>query len=571
MTRTSRTGWKSLPAERSLSAATDAGALHGLETFVQMIVPAQDGFSAEAFTIEDKPRFPWRGLMLDVSRHWMPVAVVERNLDGMAAVKMNVFHWHLSDDQGFRVESRRFPKLQQLASDGHFYTQAEVRQVIAYAEDRGIRVVPEFDIPGHTTALLTAYPELASAPGPYQIERTWGIFKPTLDPTREATYTFLDAFIGEMAALFPDPYFHIGGDEVDDTQWKASASIQAFAARHGFKTSDDLQAYFNRRVQVLVRKHGKIMMGWDEILHEGIPKDVVIQSWRGQESLAAAAKQGYRGILSFGYYLDHMRPASFHYLNDPEPADLSPSDSSRVMGGEACMWNEYTSPETVDSRIWPRAGAIAERLWSPAETKDIPSLYNRLALLSRSLEWLGVRNRSNYGPMLDRLAGGANTEPVRIVADAVEALGGDDRYKSRSYTNLTPLNRLADAARPESETVREMEGLARTGSDPAVVRMTLTEWSRSADLLKTLPPDDFLAAEVRTVAQDLAVVGSIGLRALDYLESQKRVSENWITEQKHVLDGLDTTKAEVRLAAARPVRILLDALTRAPHSAAVRR
>ncbi len=189
-------------------------------------------FQAPAVHIEDHPRFPWRGLMMDVSRHWMPVDVVKRNLDAMAAVKLNVFHWHLSDDQGFRVESKRFPKLQELGSDGNFYTQDEIRQVVEYARARAIRVVPEFDIPGHTTSWFVGYPELASAPGPYKIERTWGIFQPTMNPAREETYQFLDAFIGEMAALFPDPYFHIGGDEVEETQWKQSASIQAFAREH---------------------------------------------------------------------------------------------------------------------------------------------------------------------------------------------------------------------------------------------------------------------------------------------------------------------------------------------------
>jgi len=200
-----------------ISAVTVVGALRGLETFAQLIAPGADGFEAPAIHIEDQPRFPWRGLMLDVSRHWMPVAVIERNLDAMAAVKLNVFHWHLADDQGFRVESKRFPRLHQLGSDGKFYTQDEVRHVVSYARDRGIRVIPEFDIPGHTTSWFAGYPELASAPGPYTIERKWGIFKPTMDPSQEETYSFLDAFIGEMAALFPDPYFHIGGDEVEDT------------------------------------------------------------------------------------------------------------------------------------------------------------------------------------------------------------------------------------------------------------------------------------------------------------------------------------------------------------------
>ena len=173
----------------------------------------------------------------------------KRNLDGMAAVKLNVFHWHLSDDQGFRVESKRFPKLQQLGSDGLYYTQEQIRDVIAYARDRGIRVVPEFDMPGHTTSWLVGYPQLASAPGPYQIERNWGVFDPTMDPTRESTYQFLDAFIGEMAALFPDAFFHIGGDEVTGKQWKSSARIRAFMRKNRLKSTDELQAYFNRRLQ----------------------------------------------------------------------------------------------------------------------------------------------------------------------------------------------------------------------------------------------------------------------------------------------------------------------------------
>src|SRR5580692_8873372 len=198
------------PKQAHLSAANPLGVLRGLETFRQLVVSGE----IPAVDIQDRPRFPWRGLHLDVARHWMPVEVVKRNLDGMAAVKLNVFHWHLSDDQGFRVESKRFPKLQQQGSDGNFYTQAEIRDIVAYARERGIRVVPEFDIPGHSLSWLVGYPELAAAAGPFEIGRHFGVFDPVLDPTRDETYTFLDGFIGEMAALFPDPFFHVGGDEV---------------------------------------------------------------------------------------------------------------------------------------------------------------------------------------------------------------------------------------------------------------------------------------------------------------------------------------------------------------------
>src|SRR5438876_2946867 len=218
-----------------LTAATPLGALNGLQTFLQLVAATPKGFAAPGITIHDKPRFVWRGLMIDSSRHFVPLDVLKRNLDGMSAVKLNVLHWHLSDNQGFRVESKKFPKLHELGSDGLYYTQEEVRDVIAYARERGIRVVPEFDIPGHSTAWFVGYPELASGPGPYQIERRWGIFDPAIDPTQEKTYKFLDEFIGEMAKLFPDQYFHIGGDEVNGKQWDANPKIQQFMRAHGIK------------------------------------------------------------------------------------------------------------------------------------------------------------------------------------------------------------------------------------------------------------------------------------------------------------------------------------------------
>jgi len=206
------------PEGALLKAAAVDGALHGLETFAQLVQPGATGFQAPAVRIDDRPRFPWRGLLMDVSRHWMPVEVVERNLDAMAAVKLNVFHWHLSDDQGFRVESKRYPRLQQFGSGGHYYTQAEIRAVVAHARERGIRVVPEFDMPGHTASWFPGYPQLASGPGPFETGGDYGMFDPVMDPSREETYRFLDGFIGEMATLFPDPYFHVGGDEVNGKQ-----------------------------------------------------------------------------------------------------------------------------------------------------------------------------------------------------------------------------------------------------------------------------------------------------------------------------------------------------------------
>ncbi|MEJ2246899.1 MAG: beta-N-acetylhexosaminidase, partial [Acidobacteriota bacterium] len=256
-----------------LSASSTIGVLRGLETFLQLIDIDGQSFFIPSVKIEDRPRFNWRGLLIDVSRHFEPVEIIKRNLDAMAAVKMNVLHWHLSDDQGFRVESKAFPRLHQFGSDGKYYSQSEVHEILAYARNRGIRIVPEFDMPGHSTSWLVSHPELAAAPGPYKIERQWGVFEPCMDPSKEEVYQFLDAFIGEMAALFPDEYFHIGGDEVKATQWNSSERIRDFKKRYNLSGNRDLQVYFNQRVQEILTKYGKKMIGWDEILHPDLPKN----------------------------------------------------------------------------------------------------------------------------------------------------------------------------------------------------------------------------------------------------------------------------------------------------------
>ncbi len=459
-----------------IHAANPLGAMHGLQTFLQLVEPAPlGGFSVPNLYIEDKPRYAWRGLMIDSCRHFIPLDATKRNLDGMEAVKMNVFHWHLSENQGFRVESKVYPKLQEMGSDGMYYTQAEVREVVEYARDRGIRVIPEFDIPGHSTAWFVGYPELASAPGPYTIERQWGIFDPAIDPTREETYKFLDKLLGEMTRLFPDHFFHIGGDEVNGKQWDANPKIQEFMHAHGIKNNDELQHYFNQRVMKILEKNRKTMVGWDEILAPGLPKDSVIQSWRGAKSMADAARLGYRSLLSSGYYLDYMFPASQHYAVDPmteETASLSPEEKARILGGEACMWSEFTSPENLDSRIWPRTAAIAERLWSPAEVSDVDSLYRRMDAESARLEFLGLTHKSNYVAMLGRMAGSDNIAALRVLGDVAEPVKIYQREKTAREANIVqtsadPLNRMIDAAAPESEASRifskEVDELAGGG------------------------------------------------------------------------------------------------------------
>ena len=375
-----------------LKAATVVGAMRGLQTFLQLIQTDGSSYFVPAVSIEDSPRFRWRGLMIDCSRHWEPISVIKRTLDGMAAVKMNVFHWHLSDDQGFRIQSKIFPKLTEMGSDGQYYTQAQAREIVAYARARGIRVVPEFDIPGHSQSWFVGYPQLASGPGPYSVEHEYGIFDPVMDPTRESTYVFLDKFIGEMATIFPDDYMHIGGDENNGVQWKNNPRIQRFMKAHDIHGTAGLQTYFNQRLLPILKKHGKHMVGWDEIFAPGLSKDAVIQSWRGFKSLAASAKAGYDGILSAGYYLDQIQSAEQHYLVDPIPAnsDLTPAEKARILGGEACMWGEHVTPFTIDSRIWPRTAAIAERLWSPQSVNNVDDMYRRLWVENLRLEALGL-------------------------------------------------------------------------------------------------------------------------------------------------------------------------------------
>jgi len=551
------------PKQARLQAPTPVGALRGMETFLQLVDLDADGFGVPAVEIHDQPRFPWRGLMMDVSRHWMPIEVIERNLDGMAAVKLNVFHWHLSDDQGFRVESKTFPKLQGMGSDGHYYTQAQVKEVIAYARDRGIRVVPEFDMPGHTTAWFVGYPELASGPGPYQVERRFGVFDPAMDPTRDEIYKFLDAFIGEMAALFPDEYFHVGGDEVNGKQWKGNPRIQAFMQQHALRSTADLQTYFSGRVLEIVERHGKKTIGWDEVLHPGLPKNIVVQSWRGQQSLATAARQGYMGILSWGYYLDLMEPASRHYRVDPlegATAGLTAEEKARILGGEACMWVELANPGNVDSRIWPRMAAIAERLWSPQPLKDVDSMYRRLAVVSRELGFVGLTHQSYRLLMLERLTEMNSAETLASLDSVLEPVKGYSRLMTRDYTIVTPLNRLVDATPPESDAARELATLvANWKANEGEIRKRLTRWHDSAADLVPMMKQNFLLREDVPLAEDVSAAAAAGLQALDYLKTGQPAPASWVTEQLGVLARAAKPRDALLIMIAPSIKTLVEA------------
>lgn len=558
-----------------LTAQTSLGILHGLQTFLQLVEVKPDGFSIPAVHIEDRPRFPWRGLMIDVSRHFIPVEDIKRNLDGMEAVKLNVFHWHLSDDQGFRIESKTFPKLQELGSDGFYYTQADIQDVIDYARDRGIRVVPEFDIPGHSTSWFVGYPELSSASGPHSIERRWGIFDPAMDPTREETYKFLEKFIAEMTRLFPDAYFHIGGDEVNGKQWSTNPEIQAFMKAHNLTTSLELQQYFNARVEKIVEKNHKIMVGWDEILAPGLPANTVIQSWRGQDALAAAARQGYRGILSNGYYLDLMWPASQHYAVDPlgaGAANLPPDQAARILGGEACLWTEFVTRENVDSRIWPRTAAIAERLWSPQSVQDVASMYQRLGREDWRLQVFGLEQRSKRAIRLETLAGPGGADSLRVLASVVEPVKGYGREHAAAaagieQTSADPLNRLVDIVAPESAAARkfteEIDALIAVGFGDSVaesrIRAEFKSWQANDARLEPTLAGSFLLKDLAPLSKELAQLGTIGLAALDAIDRGAPPSSVELQQWTGQIAEAEKPQADLLLMVAPPMQRLVNA------------
>lgn len=529
-----------------ISADAPLGALRGIETFLQLVqqntatggpTPAAVvGFSLPDVVIQDEPRFAWRGLSLDVSRHFIPLDKVERTMDGMAAVKLNVLHWHLSDDQGFRIESKKYPRLQRYGSDGLYYTQAEVRAAIAYARLRGLRIVPEFDIPGHATSWLPGYPSLGTRPGPFDIPHEPGILTELMDPTKESTYRFLDGFVGEMARLFPDEYFHIGGDEVNPKEWNESQRIQAFMRKHALANPAALHAYFNKRLLKIVTKHHKHMEGWDEILNPDLPKSIVIQSWRGQKSLAQAAQEGYQGILSAGYYLDLMQPASQHYAVDPmkgETASLTPEQKKRILGGEAAMWEELATTENLDAKLWPRLAAIAERLWSPESVTDVASMYRRLEITNRWLEWLGLTQRSNLELMRQRLAGTQPVKPLDEFASVLEPVKGYARH-AENYTSFTPLNRLVDSIPPESDAARDFRNAVdayltgpKQEADAEALRKKLAEWSDNAKAVRPTLEINSLLLEDISISDSLVRLCQAGQEAFSSLSSHSPGTSDW--------------------------------------------
>ncbi|MDD5581725.1 MAG: beta-N-acetylhexosaminidase [Candidatus Marinimicrobia bacterium] len=540
-----------------LEAETELGLLHGLETWLQLLMADEEGYFFPVVLIEDEPRFPWRGLMIDVARHFQPVHVILQNIDAMAAVKMNVLHLHLSDDQGFRVESKAYPLLHEMGSDGNYFTQCQIHEIVSYAAERGIRVVPEFDMPSHTTSWFVGYPELSSKDTLYTIERSWGIKDPGMNPANEYTYAFLDTFIGEMASLFPDAYFHIGGDENNGKWWKKNPEIVAFIDSMGFETTHNLQAYFVKRVYEIVQKHNKLMIGWGEIYNPDLPQEVLIHFWSPRmKEMESILLNGYKGIVSNGYYLDYFRKTEYHYLLDPvRPEYISDSLAAQnILGGEAASWAEFVTQELTGLRIWPRTAAIAERFWSPANVRDVEDMYRRLEIVSIRLEEVGLDHLKNRDMMFRRLAGQRDISSLHVLAGVVEPLKNYSRHRAvdkKRYVQHAPLTRFVDAAWSDAPDARRFNMLVQkyiqqpTPELETEIRKMLQIWAENHKKLEPIINANPILWEIHTLSEDLSLSANIGLMVLDKKKSWRGVSSKDIDKYVQQLEEMKHIPGEL--------------------------
>ena len=415
--------------------------------------------------------------------------------------------------------------------------------------------MPEFDIPGHASAWMVGHPELASAAGTYKVEKFFGVFDPTIDPTKKETYTFFAKFFKEMAQLFTDEYMHIGGDENNGVQWDKNPKIQEFMKKNGIKSNHELQAYFNRNLLKILEKNSKKLIGWDEIFQPSLPKTIVIHSWRGRESMEDAAKQGYQSVLSNGYYIDLFHNCSEHYLNDPLPIDskLSSVEQSRILGGEATMWAELVTGESVDSRIWPRTAAIAERFWSSASVSDIDDMYRRLEVINILLEETGLQHIKNREMMMRRLCNGSNIEPLRVLVDAAEPLEGYHRHGSKRYTTEYPLSRVADVALSDAtDFVRfrlSYNDYLKTKNRESYSDMMnlLDKWSNNQQAFYALASGNVALKEALPLSDNLAELASITRKLMVQFNSGIKNSSSETNALRIQIEKLNKPVAEMEI------------------------
>ncbi|UCG15328.1 MAG: beta-N-acetylhexosaminidase [Phycisphaerales bacterium] len=410
-----------------LRAAKLRGLFWGVQTLRQLLPPdgqdakvagAQDAhaIALPCVHIMDTPRYEWRGMHLDVGRHFMPAKFVKRYIDFLALHKFNVFHWHLTEDQGWRLEIKKYPKLTTVAAwrgekekrYGGFYTQDEVREIVAYAAARFITVVPEIELPGHSLAALAAYPEFSCAGGPFEVPTRWGIFEDVYCAGNDGTFEFLENVLSEVLELFPGRYVHIGGDECPKTRWKACKKCQARIQAEGLADAHELQSYFIKRISRFLAGKGRRLVGWDEILEGGLAPDATVMSWRGIKGGIAAARMGHDVVMTPGTHCylnmkqapgaDEPGHAGSHvvtlekvYSFEPTPADLTADEAKHILGAQGNVWTEYiATPEQVEYMVFPRMCALAEVTWTPATLRDWNDFSSRLEVHQQRLDAMGV-------------------------------------------------------------------------------------------------------------------------------------------------------------------------------------
>ncbi len=562
----------------NINAITDIGALHALETLLQLLQNNSTSFYFPNVSISDFPAFKWRGLMMDVARHFQPVAVIKRNIDAMAAVKLNVLHWHLADDQGWRIEMKNKRKLTELASDGDYYTQEEIKNIVKYADERGILIVPEIDVPGHATALLTAYPEIGSrysenqqeqSQFSYSLERNSGIFTPTLDPTNPETYTILSAIFDEVCPLFPGEYFHIGGDENEGKDWDANPMIQKFKEKNKLKNNHELQSFFTMKLIPMLKKHNKVMMGWEEIMTDELPKEAIIHSWKGSnegklagQSLINAIKNGYKTVLSNGFYIDLMQSVNDHYATSiiPKEAKLSKEEEQRVLGGEATMWTELANAQNIDSRIWPRTAAIAEVFWSKKEDLDVLSMNKRLKHLSNTLEELGITHIRNKGVILRNVANYQEIEALEIFSNLCEPLKIYSRNKGGTeYQTYSPLTLFADACTADASDASIFNKAATNYlkvKSPENLKIVTNYFKKWIDLNTSLNQLSLNAPLVQPILPLSQCLASLSKEFLLVLEENKPFNKKVMNDLYNQCNSKD--HADVELAVCNGLKKLID-------------
>lgn len=555
----------------TLTADTPIGALRGLATLRQLAQPGQGEPGLRRVDIRDEPRFAWRGLMIDVARHFASVDSLKRQIDAMERLKLNVLHLHFSDDEAFRIQSSAFPDLTKGLGD-EFYTQAQIRDLVSYAAQRGVRVVPELDVPGHAGAILRAYPQYVSGPPPAG--------GGTLNPALPETYTFLEKLFGELGSLFNDPDFHIGGDEVKGLDWAANQDIQHFMAAQGLHSKQELQEYFFLKVKDILTRQGKHVIGWEEVATGATPRDVIVQAWQSSNAIDNATRHGNRVIVSAGYYLDYLLPASDYYKVDPldptaagiDPAifakvqasypklvpyfpkdqvkdpslKLAPAQQKLVIGGEAALWRELVTDEMLDGRLWPRSAAIAERFWSPAGITDTTDMYRRLAVVQDELRILGLDDQANMHRMLARLAPG-ETDALAVLANVVTPVRNfAHMHKLLAYAHHQPItpqyfNSIADAALPDNAVAtnfnRDAEAYAHGDHGKREeLKAQLQKWSDNhARFIALAARHPDLQPAVATSA-DLAALARCGLEALDIISSGRVADPQWNAQARALLD-----------------------------------